>query len=184
MNTCQIPAWRKATEYTIDHWSEIFTYEPGSGVLRWKPREENKSWTKRWGGKVAGSVHKRRGKVACVQVKVMGRVFKAHRIIWEMHYGDIPEGSAPDHIDVDGTNNRLQNLRMATDSQNKCNTPKYRNNTSGFKGVTRNKRDNKWRAQIKHLNKTLNLGSYDTIGMAALVRAKASIRYHGKFAHL
>jgi len=168
----------------ITVWKEMFEYNADTGGLIWRPRLGLNDWNTRWAGKVAGSIHKRRGKSACVQVRVADKVIKAHRIIWEMNYGAIPGGFHIDHIDTNGTNNRLSNLRLATDSQNKFNVKKRRNNTSGFKGVTWNRRSCKWRAQIKAHGKAYNLGNHDSIGLAALAYAKAALRLHGKFARL
>ena len=46
---------------------------------------------------------------------------RSHRIIWEMHHGPIPKGMQIDHIDGDCANNKLENLRLATNRENSCN---------------------------------------------------------------
>ncbi len=60
------------------------------------------------------------------------------RYIWEEVYGLIPEGMEIDHINRNRRDNRLENLRLVSRSQNNFNKGKYRNNTSGYKGVTLN----------------------------------------------
>ena len=63
-----------------------------------------------------------------------------------MHHGYIP--SNIDHIDGVGANNRIENLRQASVSENMYNTKMNTVNTSGFKGVHFNKRKRKWQAKL------------------------------------
>ena len=81
------------------------------------------------------------------QVGVDGKHYLVHRVIWLMVYGEWPTGFI-DHIDQCHTNNRLQNFRPATKSQNMCNRGKTVANTSGFKGVSWGKSNNAWQACI------------------------------------
>jgi hypothetical protein len=55
------------------------------------------------------------------EVQVCGKKLRVHRLIWEMHNGPIPEGYVVDHINQDPSDNRLENLRLATLSENNCN---------------------------------------------------------------
>jgi len=71
-----------------------------------------------------------------------------HRVIWELKKGEIPEGLEVEHKDQNGLNNQISNLRLANRSENACNIAKYKNNTSGYKGI-RKKVDKK-----KYKNKT------------------------------
>ena len=77
---------------------------------------------------------------------------------------------ATDHINKDTTDNRKHNLRDVSDSDNKINHRLYINNTSGYNGVTFNKRLNKWVAQLRYKNKNHYLGCYKSISDAVLAR--------------
>jgi hypothetical protein len=89
-----------------------------------------------------------------------------------------------DHINSNGLDNRKENLRLCTQSENKRNRIKNKNNTSGYKGVIWNKLANKWQSQIKYKNKLIYIGIYSDIHKAAEAYNTAAIKYHGKFANL
>jgi hypothetical protein len=169
-----------------------FNYNPTTGDLTWKQRPIDqfvsehawKIWNRRFPGKVAGYPRSIKGKPCGKWVYFGGKHNGAHQIIMEMHFGPMPAGTRPDHIDGDSWNNRLDNLRAATSSQNSFNRTTSRNNTSGMKGVNWHRKQKKWNARIAVRGVGIHLGSFDTKGMAAVARAKAAIRYHGAFARL
>jgi hypothetical protein len=94
---------------------------------------------------------------------------------------DAPSGMYVDHRNGNGLDNRKRNLRLATSAQNAWNRDKNKNNTTGFKGVTREKGRSKVRAQIRVHGKHIHLGWYDDPVEAALAYDKAVRRYHGPF---
>jgi hypothetical protein len=96
----------------------------------------------------------------------------------------VPETVEIDHADGDGLNCRRQNLRPATRSQNQMNRSAQANNTSGFKGVTLNKRDQKWLAQINIAGKRTCIGRFNAAVEAALAYDQAAIAAFGEFAKL
>lgn len=69
-----------------------------------------------------------------VRVQFQGKKILGHRLAWELYYGETPPKYI-DHIDGDKTNNRINNLRAATYSENQWNRPATSLNTSGIKGV-------------------------------------------------
>jgi hypothetical protein len=77
-------------------------------------------------------------------------------------FGYIPDGFNLDHINGNKTDNRLCNLRLATNSQNQQNRPAPQNNTSGYRGVTWHKSANKWMARICHNGIRKTLGFFET----------------------
>ena len=99
-------------------------------------------------------------------ITINGKVHKAHRLIYLYHYGNIP--TYIDHIDGDPKNNRIENLRPCSKSENACNRGKQSNNTSGVKGVSYVKKLNKWRAQCRKDGKNYYLGIFDKIEDAEL----------------
>jgi len=94
---------------------------------------------------------------------------------------NIPIGMVVDHINRDGLDNRKENLRIATVSQNAFNRKLSKNNKSGYKGVSWNKGSKKWQVFIIEGGKNRNLGSYDKVEDAAKVYNDFSIQLHKEF---
>ena len=92
-----------------------------------------------------------------------------------------PDGLHVDHVNGDPLDNRKRNLRLATSAQNAWNRDKYKNNTTGYKGVTRDKGRGKLRAQITVHGKHIHLGWFDDPHEAALAYDRAVRQYHGPF---
>ena len=90
--------------------------------------------------------------------KIKGKSRSEHRLIWLYHYGVWPKDRI-DHRDQVKTNNRIENLREATASQNQFNK-NYGRGTSKYKGVCWNKRLSKWVAQASVNMKTIYLGVF------------------------
>lgn len=90
-----------------------------------------------------------------------------------------------DHINGDGLDNRRENLRICTHSENLKNREKQSNNLSGFKGVCWNKSDKRWVGQIfLKGKKCIYLGFFKTKEEAALAYNQAAKKYFGEFAKL
>jgi HNH endonuclease/AP2 domain len=85
-----------------------------------------------------------------------------------------------DHRDGDPSNNRWDNLRRATVAQNGANKPRHRNNTSGFKGVCRDR--GRWRAAIYKNGRRHPLGNFPTPEAAHAAYVKAARKLFGEFA--
>jgi len=135
---------------TYEEVKEIFDCDPEKGILIWK----NCSSIRPLNGTIAGWINKSSG---YVMVKVKGKHYSSHRVIWLWITGKWPENQI-DHINGIRNDNRFYNLREATQSQNSANSSKR--NSIGYKGVC--KRFNKWESQIKIDGKKIHLGYYDT----------------------
>jgi len=92
------------------------------------------------------------------------------------------QGKMIDHVDGNKLDNRRQNLRFATASENQFNRGMSSNNTSGYKGVTFVKKENKWRARITAYGKTIHLGDFSDRHEAGYAYEKAAKEHHGEFA--
>lgn len=93
-------------------------------------------------------------------VRVLGRLYTQHRLAWLYVHGKFPAGQI-DHINGDRQDNRISNLRDVGTLTNNRNRLHNKNNTSGYRGVTFDKANNKWMAQITVDNKNIKLGRFD-----------------------
>jgi len=154
----------ESTEITKDLLHALFDYKDGK--LYWKGKDE----------KEAGSVGNRGYRCICINY----RKYMAHRLIWIMHGNDPVE--MLDHIDGDQLNNRIENLRAATNSQNQRNQKLRKDSTSGIKGVSWISTKNRWSGQVWHLGKLYHAGDFkDKDECAAAVRELRE-KLHGEFA--
>jgi len=112
-----------------------------------------------------------------------GVVKLLHRVIWCYMTGKWPSQQI-DHIDGNPKNNKWNNLRLATNTQNSRNSAKPINNTSGYKGVSFVARLNKYRATIMIDRKSLHLGCFSDPKDAAQAYNEAAKKYFGEFALL
>lgn len=87
-----------------------------------------------------------------------------------------------DHKNNDGYDNRRENLRFATRSQNQQNRRKNIKSENKFKGVNFRRDGGVWRARITANGKRITLGNFKTQELAAAAFADAAAKYHGDFA--
>jgi hypothetical protein len=114
-----------------------------------------------------------------VRFEHRGKLFLAHRVAWFLHYGEWPPEEI-DHIDGNGQNNKIENLRLSDRSQNMCNRGAYKCNSLGLKGVRAD--GNKYSAQLSHRKKVYWLGMHDTAEEAAKAYDRKAIEIHGEYA--
>lgn len=113
-----------------------------------------------------------------------GRSYAAHRLAWLYMTGSWPNGEI-DHIDLNPSNNRWSNLRLATRSTNIANTRKRADNMSGAKGVYRGEgRKRPWRAEITVHKKRIFIGAFATIDEAKAAYDACALKYYGEFARV
>lgn len=94
-----------------------------------------------------------------IKTLINKKPYLLHRIIFLMHHGFLPEFI--DHIDGNPSNNRIENLRPATHSENNLNRGKHKRNTSGYKGVTWVATEGRYSARIAIGKKRFFLGYFD-----------------------
>jgi hypothetical protein len=169
----------KSTSFTQGYLLQRFRYDPDTGELWLRPRDSNhwrdRAWNTRFTKNPSGRLQKTaRGKTYRVVTADAVQMF-AHRVIWCITYGEWP--SEIDHIDGDGLNNRLSNLREVTRTENSRNHRRSSKNTSGVTGVHWFKRTGQWRAEIKVSGIGISLGYYDDIFSAAAARKSAELKY-------
>lgn len=162
------------TELTQDLLKELFDYRDGE--LYWKVARGCVKIGDRAGTDLKGGY---RG------IRINGKLYKAHRLIFLYHHGYLPKFL--DHIDRNPSNNNISNLRDATMSQNGMNRKKVKSHngkptTSKFKGVYWNKRREKWQVRIQINGKRKHFGYYDSKIEAAKTSDKALIKRDGEFA--
>lgn len=154
---------------------EILDYNSETGIFTWRVKIGNIKI-----GQLAGFTH---NKIPYHQIKVRQKLYLAHRLAWLWVYGEFPNGYL-DHIDMNRSNNRIDNLRIATNSQNQGNIKLWKTNTSGYRGVHWCRKTGKWRAGIR-INSHLHcLGSFNTREEAAEAYNKAAFEVWGEFARL
>lgn len=117
--------------------------------------------------------------VRTVQEKGRSKRIFMHRMIM-----DTPEHLVCDHVNHEGLDNRIANLRNCTVEQNNANRRSARHASSRFLGVAWDRRRNKWVAYIKKDGKQKTLGLFDDEIEAAHAHDTAARRLHGSFAHL
>lgn len=135
----------------MNRYSDVFTYDPETGVLRWK--------VDRWrakAGQVAGC-HCRYGYLV---VRVFRRTTKVHRIAWELHFGE-PAPAVIDHVNGVRDDNRIVNLRACTHSQNLANKA-HRTDRSLLPGVKRAHKGPGYTATVSCNRRAYYLGTYET----------------------
>ena len=163
---------KRFNDSDIERIRERIAYNKSTGLFMYlKPSNSaTKGW---WGGSISLQGYCR--------LYFEGRIIQAHSIAWLLTYGIIPKGLEVDHIDGDKTNNKIDNLRLATRSQNLYNRPNSRGNTSICKGVSLHKKTGLWRVRLNVNKKELSFGYYKDYELAELVAQEATAKYHGEF---
>ena len=158
-------------ELRYEEVAKLFTYDRESGVLYWRIRDRNTIRHKYVAGSIKGTNDGYR------RVGIKGKIYQEHRIIMMLCFGHIPENAEIDHINHVRNDNRLANLRFATQRENLKNQSVSSKSTTGVTGVYFNKSRNKFIAQIKVSRQVHYLGCYNTLEEAAAARAEANLKY-------
>lgn len=159
---------------TRDRLRELFTYSKKTGLFKRRVRRKQSKYGTEH---AVGSINDAGYRI----ISVDGCRYRAHILAWIYVTGSAPRAEI-DHRDNNRDNNSWSNLREATRKQNSENVRLPINNTSGHKGVTWWARDGRWKAQIGHRGKCINLGYFDRLEDAVAARRIAELKLftHGK----
>lgn len=159
------------------NWSEIFDYAEGKIYYKVKRRGckfpvGHEAWCKSEA-------------IGYKLVMINKKFHLTHRIIWEMHNGEIPEGMEIDHINGVRDDNRIENLRCVTKGENAVNKRMSKRNKSGLTGVCFDKSKGLYKSQISRKGRERSVVYFDNIFDAACHRKSMEISYgfhenHGK----
>lgn len=144
---------------------ELFDYDASTGILTWKIGQR--------AGLQAGGINAN----GYLRVFACRREYMVHRIIFLYIYGHWPNNLI-DHINKNTTDNRIENLREATNGQNQQNRKAQKNNKSGLIGVRWHTRDFVWESYISKDKKSHYLGRFKTAEDAHAAYADAKYRLH------
>jgi hypothetical protein len=152
----------------IDRLKELLFYCPISGDFVWLKN-----------GSIAGCAYENGYGNVYRRIGIDGKYYMAHRLAWLYVYGSLPVDDI-DHIDHNGINNRIGNLRIATDEINQKNAKLHRKNKSGISGVCFVAKSGKWHASISAQKKQRHIGSFSDFFEACCARKSSELRnlYH------
>jgi hypothetical protein len=157
--------------HSVAELAAAFRYDPETGILY--RRLPNGS--ERHCGSISRSGH--------LRVSVSGHDVGAHRIAWALYHGEFPKLGI-DHINCNSSDNRIINLRLATDIQNGRNRRIAARNKIGVKNIYRVKcrKRLKWRVSMGLGNSKEYEAHFHCLGKAVKHAAKMRIELYGEFA--
>lgn len=173
---------RYAKEISITFINKYLIYDGTDFYWKERGREEfnsdgkHKAWNRRFSGVKAGCVSPQ----GYVDIEIKKSKFKAHRIVWCLHNGSIPPDMQVDHINHIRTDNRIENLRLVTQTENQRNSSLRADNKAGKSGVKWHKTQRKWHAFIRDNGKQRHLGCFKDFDSAVAARkaAEKELGYH------
>lgn len=163
----------KTTELTAARLRELLDYDKASGLFRWRVDHRFCGFIR--AGRIAGGLNSD----GHMRIQIDGVTHLAHRLAWLHVMGEWPADEI-DHENRVRSDNRWLNLRPATNEQQRRNSSRQSNNTSGFKGVSKDR--NGWRARIFVGGRNRGLGTFDTPELAHEMYSLAAAMIHGDFA--
>ena len=162
------------SKISIEVLRERFAYDPKTGVVTYATRCGNCLK-----GMRAGSVKSESGYRI---IKIGKKELREHRVIFVLMKGQWPT-DCMDHINGDRTDNRWENLREATQTQNRWNGKGFSSRKARAKGVHFHQKSGKWQAKIGFGGVMHQLGFFETHDEAAAARKKAACEMYGEFAY-
>lgn len=170
-------------QLTQDIVRELLDYNPDTGVFTWNFRGPHhfktigyfNHWNNMHAGSVAGCIYTDSCGKKYIRIGINGKGYAAHRIAWLYVHKDTADEI--DHIDGNGVNNKISNLRSVSRQENQRNKRMGKRNTSGVVGVSWNKSAGMWSAQITISRVRKHLGCFRSFNAAVAARKSAEIEY-------
>lgn len=157
-----------STKLTQAQLKEVLQYDPETGAFTWRSGHGKVRAHERAGSRHAAGYR---------QINLGGAVMLEHRLAHLYMRGCWPR-SEVDHRNGVRSDNRWDNLRPATSSEQKQNATIRKDNTSGFQGVGWFKPKGKWRARIRVGGREHHLGYFDDPESAYAARCAAKLQLH------
>lgn len=180
-------------EIDVNLLRSLIDIDTDTGVMKWKPRPEglfnghakrsSAAWNARYAGKAVQLYIHADG---YAKMRVFDQAFQVHRVVYALHHGAWPEGHI-DHINGVRADNRPENLRSVTRTENNRNQKRHSTNKSGQMGVRWHRAARKWLARIYDKNQEIHLGLFAEFEDAVAARKAAERKYgyaegHGRCA--
>ena len=167
---------------TQEYLKQCLNYDADTGVFTWKDRPRihfptlrgYAAFKSQFANNIAGAIHYG-GETNYRSIRILDKAYLSHRLAWLYTHGEFP--IEIDHIDGNGENNKIENLRNVSHSVNCQNMPTQRNNTSGVVGVNWDKAREKWSAEITASKNKIRLGRHAHLFEAACARKSAEIKH-------
>ena len=157
---------------TQNELKQILKYEPETGYFEWLIDVPP---AKVYIGRIAGTMDNN----GYIIIRYKRKAYKAHRLAWLYVYGELPLRMI-DHINRNVADNRITNLREASNSQNAANSKNTHNTKTNMLGVYNEYKDT-YRVRIMVKGKRLNLGTFKNFEDACEIYKQASVKYFGSF---
>lgn len=157
---------------TAERVRALLDYDAATGQFTWLADRTGKAKVGQRAGTLQGN--------GAVAIGIDGKVYLAHRLAWLWTHGSWPR-SGVDHINGNRSDNRLDNLRVATPKQNSGNRCLDKRNKSGYRGVSWHQGKQMWLAQVTVAGRAKSLGLYETAEEASEACQKAGIEEYGEF---
>ena len=166
--------WRMK-ELTWERLNEVLSYNMELGFFYWEISTSNRVKI----GSLAGHLNT----AGYITIRIDKKLYLAHRLAFKiLGYTGIDHLQV-DHVNGDRADNSFNNLRLASNGENSQNSKLSKNNTSGVKGVSFLKKENKFLAQLCVNNRQVYIGKYVSIDLAKIAIEAARTAYHAGFAN-
>ena len=164
----------KSISYFEPLWAEL-NYNPVTGVFIWTKGKHGRSGIGTRAGGVSGAGYR--------MICFLGYKYYEHRLAWLNFYGEWPDETV-DHINHNRADNRIVNLRQATQQQQCMNQSLSRANKFGYRGVSWHDAGSKYQVTIRVKGKSLGLGLFVDVIAAAKAYDDAARDAFGEYANL